>query len=149
MSVRPKSLVALTIACAVAAAIFGFGSEIFAFRYTLSDDAGRAELIILTRIVVFISFGILLAFRGGWWGVGAGIAMAVGATLIEWALFPLAYDLAVAQADSVPRSAPNSVARPSYLTWSLEDIFAVGLCAALAQGLRLFSGLSPRARPDE
>ena len=84
------SLVALTLACTLAATIFGFGSEVFSWR-SVYKGLGREELIQATRLFVYVALGVLLAFRGGWPGVLAAIVMATAATSAEWALYPFAY----------------------------------------------------------
>lgn len=149
MSGSLRSLIALTVGCAFAAAVFGFGSEIFAFRASIAGEPGRAELILSTRLVVFVVLGVLLAFKGGWPGVVAAVAMAATATTVEWALFPFSYEWALSQSPPVQQDVPASVVRPTYLTWALEDLIGVGICAAFAQGLRMFAHTDPKATPDE
>jgi hypothetical protein len=130
------SLVALTLACTVAATIFGFGSEIFSWR-SVYKGLGREELIQATRLFVYIALGILLAFRGGWPGVLAAIFMATAATSAEWA----AVDDPAGYAEKF-----GSVERPSYIDWTTYDILGVGISAALAQGLRMMAHANPRGR---
>ena len=104
------SLIALTLACTVAATIFGFGSEVFSWR-SLYKDLGREELIQATRLFVYIALGVLLAFRGGWLGVLAAIVMATAATSAEWALYPFAYAWAAVD-DPAGYAADGYVAYP-------------------------------------
>ena len=85
-----RSLIALTVACTVAATIFGFGAQVFAWR-SVYHGLGREDLIQATRLFVFVALGVLLAFRGGWRGVVAAIIMATAATSLEWVLFPYSY----------------------------------------------------------
>ena len=48
------SLLALTLACTFAAALFGFGSEVFAFR-SVYEGTGREGLILTTRLIVYLT----------------------------------------------------------------------------------------------
>src|ERR687895_1058951 len=80
------SLIALTLACTVAATIFGFGSEIFSWR-SVYKGLGREELIQATRMFVYIALGVLLAFRGGGPGGLSAIFIATAGTSAEGALF--------------------------------------------------------------
>src|SRR5918994_2711785 len=84
------SLIALTLACTVAATIFGFGSEVFSWR-SLYKGLGREELIQATRLFVYVALGVLLAFRGGWPGGLAAIVMATAAAAAVGGLYPFAY----------------------------------------------------------
>ena len=83
-------MIALTLACTVAATIFGFGSQVYSWR-SLYDGLGREGLIQAARVFVYVALGVLLAFRGGWTGVLAAIVMATAATSAEWVLFPYSY----------------------------------------------------------
>src|SRR5918912_1593496 len=85
-------LVALTVGCTFAAALFGFGAEVYAWKSVYEGQFGRQELILLTRLLVYLALAVLLVFRGGWRGVLAAVVMAVVATAVEWALFTLAFD---------------------------------------------------------
>ena len=136
------SLIALTLACAVAATIFGFGSEVFSWR-SVYKGLGREELIQTTRLFVYIALGVLLAFRGGWPGVLA-IVMATVATSAEWALYPFAYAWAAVDDPAGYAEKFGSVGRPSYVAWTTYDILGVGISAILAQGLRMMAHANPR-----
>ena len=138
-----RSLIALTVACTVAAAIFGFGAQVFAWR-SVYDGLGREDLIQVTRLFVFVALGVLLAFRGGWRGVLAAIVMATVATSLEWALFPYSYAWATLEDPVGYAEKFGGVRRPAYATWTTYDILAVGISAALAQGLRTMAHVDPR-----
>ncbi len=137
------SLIALTLACTVAATIFGFGSEVFSWR-SMYRGLGREELIQATRLFVYVALGVLLAFRGGWLGVLAAILMATAAASAEWALYPFAYAWAAIDDPAGYADKFGSVGRPPYAYWIIFDILGVGLSAALAQGLRLLAHVNPR-----
>jgi hypothetical protein len=139
------SLIALTLACTVAATIFGFGSEVFSWR-SVYQSLGREELIQTTRLFVYIAFGVLLAFRGGWPGVLAAIAMATAATSAEWALYPFAFAWAAVDDPAGYAERFGSVGRPSYIYWTTYDILGVGISSALAQGLRMMANVNPGGR---
>ena len=142
-------LVALTVGCTVSAAIFGFGSEVFSFRSAFSGG-GREVLILFTRTLVFIVLAAILVFRGGWLGVAAALVMTVAATLVEWALFPFAFEFAAIEDPAgYEKEYGEGVARPTYGAWALFDIVSVGIAAALTQGLRLMAHVDPRRTPDE
>lgn len=149
MSGSLRSLIALTIGCALAATIFGFGSAVFSFQMSASGDGGRTQLILFTRLGAFLALALLLVFKGGWRGVFAAIIMTAFATTIEWLLFPAAYEFALAQSPAMMGDGSEIVARPSYGLWAMEDIIGVGFCAALAQGLRMMAHVNPNAAPDE
>jgi hypothetical protein len=136
------SLMALTLACTVAATIFGFGSEVFSWR-SVYKGLGREELIQTTRLFVYIALGVLLAFRGGWPGVLAAIVMATAATSAEWALYPFAYAWAAVDDPAGYAEKFGSVGRPSYVAWTTYDILGVGISSALAQGLRMMANVNP------
>src|ERR671917_1402580 len=137
------SLIALTLACAVAATIFGFGSEIFSWR-SAYKGLGREELIRATRLFVYVALGVLLAFRGGWPGVLAAIVMATAATSAEWALFPFAYAWAAVDDPTGYAEKFGSVGRPSYVDWTTFDVLGVGIFAAPAPGLGMMANANPR-----
>jgi len=140
------SLVALTIGCTVAAAIFGFGAQVYAWKSVYEGDLGREQLVLLTRLLVFLVLAVILVLRGGWRGVLAAVAMVIGATLVEWALFPLAHEwAAISDPAGYERKFGEGVSRPAYGRWATYDILGVGLSAALAQGLRLMAHVNPRA----
>jgi hypothetical protein len=139
-------LVALTVGCTIAAAIFGFGVQVYAWKSAFEGDFGREQLILLTRLLVFLVLAVTLVLRGGWRGVLAALAMVVGATLLEWALFPLAHEwAAISDPAGYEREFGEEVSRPTYGQWAAFDILGVGISAALAQGLRLMAHVDPRA----
>lgn len=139
-------LVALTLACTVAAAIFGFGAQVYAWKSIYEGDTGREQLILLTRLLVFLALALMLVFQGGWRGVLAALAMVVGATLVEWSLFPLAHDwAAISDPAGYEREFGEEIKRPTYGQWATYDIIGIGISAALAQGLRLMANVNPRA----
>ena len=139
-------LVALTLACTAAAAIFGFGAQVYAWKSIYEGDTGREQLILLTRLLVFLALGLMLVFQGGWRGVLAALAMVVGATIVEWALFPLAHDwAAISDPAGYEREFGEEITRPTYGQWATYDIIGIGISAALAQGLRLMAHVNPRA----
>ena len=136
-------LVALTLGCTFAAAIFGFGTQVYAWKSVYEGAVRREQLLLLTRLLVFV---VILVFRGGWRGVLAAIAMVVGATLLEWALFPVAHKwAAISDPAGYDREFGEEVSRPTYGRWATYDILGVGFAAALAQGLRLMAHVNPRA----
>jgi hypothetical protein len=138
-----RSLIALTVACTVAATIFGFGAQVFAWR-SVYEGLGREDLIQVTRLFVFVALGVLLAFRGGWRGVLAAIAMATAATSLEWVLFPYSYAWATLDDPAGYADKFGGVRRPAYATWTTYDILGVGISSALAQGLRTMAHVDPR-----
>jgi hypothetical protein len=138
-----RSLIALTVACTVAATIFGFGAQVFAWR-SVYEGLGRESLIQATRLFVFVALGVLLAFRGGWRGVLAAIVMATMATSLEWLLFPYSYAWATLDDPAGYADKFGGVRRPAYATWTTYDILGVGISAALAQGLRTMAHVDPR-----
>ncbi len=138
-----RSLIALTVACTVAATIFGFGAQVFAWR-SVYHGLGREDLIQATRLFVFVALGVLLAFRGGWRGVVAAIIMATAATSLEWVLFPYSYAWATLDDPAGYAERFGGVRRPAYATWTTYDILGVGISAALAQGLRTMAHVDPR-----
>jgi hypothetical protein len=148
MKVSWRSLIALTVACTVAATIFGFGAQVFSWR-SVYDNLGRESLIQATRLFVFVALGVLLAFRGGWRGVVAAIFMATAATSLEWVLFPYSYAWATLDDPAGYADKFGGVRRPTYATWTTYDILGVGISAALAQGLRTMAHVDPRRFRDE
>lgn len=137
------SLIGLTVGCTVAALIFGFGSEVFSWKSAYAG-LGREALIQTTRLVVYVTLGVLLAFRGGWHGVLAAIAMAFVATSVEWALYPFSYAWASIEDPAGYADTFGGVQRPPYAFWTTYDIIGVGISAALAQGLRTMAHVNPR-----
>ena len=137
-------LVALTVGCTFAAAIFGFGAQVFAWKSAYEGDFVREQLILLTRLLVFLVLAVTLVLRGGWRGVLAAVAMVVGATLLEWALFPYSYAWATLDDPAGYADKFGGVRRPAYATWTTYDILGVGISAALAQGLRTMAHVDPR-----
>jgi hypothetical protein len=144
-----RSLVALTLGCTFAAALFGFGTEVYAWRSVYEGQIGREQLILSTRLAVYVVLAVILVFRGGWWGVLAAVLMTVGATFVEWALFPFAYEWAAISDPSGYAEEFGEVGRPSYEGWATFDIIGVGISAALAQGLRLMANVNPKGPQDE
>jgi hypothetical protein len=136
-------LIGLTLGCTVAAIIFGFGAEMFSWR-SAYEGLGREALIQTTRLFVYVALGILLAFRGGWHGVLAAIAMAFVATSVEWALYPFSYTWAATEDPAGYADIFGEVQRPTYAFWTTYDIIGVGISAALAQGLRTMARANPR-----
>ncbi len=135
-------MIALTLACTVAATIFGFGSQVYSWR-SLYDGLGREGLIQAARVFVYVALGVLLAFRGGWTGVLAAIVMATAATSAEWVLFPYSYAWATLEDPAGYADKFGGVRRPAYSLWITYDILGVGISAALAQGLRLMAHANP------
>jgi hypothetical protein len=144
-----RSLIALGLGCTFAAALFGFGAQVYAWRSAYEGDFGREQLILFSRLVVFVVLAVVLVFRGGWSGVLAAIVMTVAATFIEWALFPFAYGWAAISDPSGYAKEFGEVGRPSYERWATFDVIGVGISAALAQGLRLMANVNPKGPPDE
>ena len=142
-------LVALTLGCTFAAALFGFGAQVYAWRSVYVGDFGREQLILLTRLAVYVVLALVLVFRGGWRGVLAAILMAVGATFIEWALFPFAYGWAAIGDPSGYAERFGEIGRPPYERWATFDVLGVGISAALAQGLRIAANVNPKGPRDE
>ena len=136
-------MIALTLACIVAATIFGFGSEIFSWR-SAYEGSGRVELIQVTRLLVYVALGVLLTFRGGWRGIIAAILMATAAAAAEWALYPFAYTWAAIDDPAGYADKYGGLGRPTYVYWATYDILAVGISAALAHGLRIMAYANPR-----
>jgi hypothetical protein len=137
------ALIALTLACTVAATIFGFGSEVFSWR-SAYKGLGREELMQATRLFVYVALGVLLVFRGEWRGILAAIVMAAAATSAEWALFPLAYSWAAVDDPAGYADKFGNVGRPAYVYWTTYDVLGVGISAALAYGLRIMARANPR-----
>jgi hypothetical protein len=142
-------LVALTLGCTFAAALFGFGAQVYAWRSVYEGDFGREQLILLTRLAVYVVLAVVLVLRGGWPGVLAAILMALGATFVEWALFPFAYAWAAIGDPSGFADRFGEVSRPSYESWATYDVLGVGISAALAQGLRIVANVNPKGPRDE
>ncbi|MGH3089315.1 MAG: hypothetical protein ACRDSJ_18635 [Rubrobacteraceae bacterium] len=148
MSGSLRFLVALTVGCAFAAVVFGFGSTIFSFQASSAGEVGRTQLILYTRLAAYLILALLLVFKGGWRGVFAAIAMTTVATTIEWLLFPFAYEWASMQDPASFEETSDIARRPSYGLWAMEDIIGIGLCAAIAQGLRMMARVDPEATPE-
>jgi hypothetical protein len=144
-----RSLVALTLGCTFAAALFGFGAQVYAWKSVYDGDLGREQLILLTRLAVYMVLAVILVFRGGWWGVLAAVLMVIGATFVEWALFPFAYGWAAIGDPSGYAEEFGEVGRPPYERWATFDVIGVGLSAALAQGLRMVANVNPKGPQDE
>ena len=143
-------LVALTLGCTFAAALFGFGAQVYAWRSVYEGQFGREQLVLLARLMVFLVLAVILVFRGGWRGVLAAVAMAVGATLAEWALFPLGLDwAAISDPAGYEEKFGAEVSRPTYGRWATFDVLGVGISAALAQVLRMMAHVNPKGPRDE
>ena len=138
-----RSLIALTLGYVLAAVIFGFGAEVFSWR-SAYEGLGREALMQVARLFVYVTLGVLLAFRGGWPGVLAAILMAIAATSVEWALYPYAYAWASIDDPTGYADKFGNVERPPYAYWTTYDILGVGISAALAQGLRMVAHVNPR-----
>ena len=138
-----RSLIYLTLACAFAAALYGFGASVYSWQ-SVYEETGREPLIQATRIFVYVALGVLLAFRGGWPGVAAAVLMALAATSAEWALFPVSYGWAAIGNEAGYAEEFGTVTRPPYTAWISYDLFAVAISSALAQGLRTMIGVNPR-----
>jgi hypothetical protein len=145
-----RSLAALTLGCTFAAALFGFGAEVYAWKSVYEGQFGRQELILLTRLIVYVALAALLVFRGGWRGVMAAVVMVVVATVVEWALFPFAFEWAsVSDPAGYEKKFGDVVGRPAYGRWATFDILGVGISAALTQGLRMMAHVNPKGSQDE
>lgn len=145
MSKETKSLLALTVGCTVAAIIFGFGANVFAFKSAFKG-AGTEPLVLLTNLIVLLALAGILVFRGGWWGIPAAIAMAAIATYVDWLLFPLAFDWAAISNPAAYRDKLGDVGRPSYFQYgAIYDLIGVGITAVLAQGLRMMAHMDPKS----
>jgi len=148
MERRLGFLVTLTLGCTFAAALFGFGAQVYAWRSAYEGDFGREQLILLSRLLVFVVLAVVLVFRGGWPGVLAAVVMTVGATFVEWALFPFAYGWAAIGDPSGYAQEFGEIDRPSYEGWAAFDVIGVGTSAALAQGLRIMASINPKGPRD-
>ncbi|MDP8948048.1 MAG: hypothetical protein M3N09_08125 [Actinomycetota bacterium] len=143
------SLVVLTLGCTFAAALFGFGAQVYAWKSAYAGDLGREQLILFSRLLVLLVLAVILVFRGGWSGVLAALVMVGGATFIEWALFPFAYGWAAVSDPSGYAEEFGEVGRPSYGRWATFDIIGIGFSAAFAQGLRMMANVNPKGPQDE
>lgn len=148
MSREAKSLLALTVGCTLAGALFGFGSNVFSFQ-SAYEELGREVLIQATSTFVYLGLALILVFKFGWKGVLAAIFMVAGATAISWALFPLALGLAGVGDPAGYAERFANFPWPSYQQWAVFDIIFVSTAAALAQGLRLMAHVNPKAPRDE
>ncbi len=137
------SLILLTVACAFAATLYGFGASVYSWR-SVFEETGREGVIQATRVFVYVALGVLLAFRGGWPGVAAAVVMALAATSAEWALFPFSYGWAALGEEAAYAREFGNIARPPYTAWITYDLFAVAIASALAQGLRMMAHVNPR-----
>ena len=149
MKQSTRSLLALTLVCTLAAIIFGFGSDVFSFKSTY-QETGRAPLIMLTRLLVYLALALILVFKGGWWGVLAAIAMVAGASTVEWMLFPFSYDWASLGDPSGYAKKLGGVSRPSYARWGgAYDVIGIGVSAAFAQCLKLMAHVDPKGPKED
>ncbi|MGB3684075.1 MAG: hypothetical protein WA990_16475 [Rubrobacteraceae bacterium] len=149
MSGNVKNLAALTLGCTFAAAVFGFGVEVFSWRGSYAGDLGQVQLIQLTRVMVYVALAVILVIRGGWWGTLAALLMVVGGTTAEWALFPFSADWAATVDPSGYEERFGNVQRPSYLRFATFDILGIGIVAGLTQGLRMMAYANPTGSRDE
>lgn len=144
------SLLALTAACTFAAALFGLGSAVFSWRSVYEEQVAREQLIVLSRLLVYLALALLLVFRGGWRGVLAAVAMVVCATLVEWALWPFAYEwAAISDPSGYEERFGESVGRPTYGEVATFDVLGIGISSAFAQGLRMIAHVNPTGPRDE
>lgn len=143
-----RALLALTLGCTFAAALFGFGSTTFSLQ-SAYEEQGRELLLFFARECVYLIFAIILVMKGGWWGVLAAITMTIGATTLEWLLFPVAYTWAGAGDPAGYEGRFAGFERPSYVSWATLDVAGIGIAAALTQGLRLMANVNPRGPRDE
>lgn len=142
-----RSLLALTAGCAFAAALYGFVSEVFAFR-SVYEGSGREGVILITCLLVYVALAVLLVFRGGWWGVLAAVAMTLAATAAESALIPAARGWADFE-DPAGYAERFGAGRPvSYPGYAVFDVLGVGLAAAFARSLVMMAHLNPRSPRD-
>ncbi len=148
MSSDAKSLLALTLGCTVAAALFGFVANMFSFRSAF-EESGRELLLQAAATVVYLTLALVLVFKGGWKGVVAAIAMIVCATVVSWALIPFSLGLAGTGDPAGYAERFGGFRRPSYSGWAAFDLIFVGGGAALAQGLRLMAHANPTGPRDE
>lgn len=149
MKQSTKSLLVLAVFYTFVATLFGFGADMFSFRSSFAGS-GREVLILLTRLAVFVALAVILVFKGGWQGILAAIGMAAAATTLEWALFPLAYDLAATEDPAAYAERFGDVARPGYFEWpTVYDVLGVGIAAVLTHGLKLMAQVDPRGPQDE
>ena len=147
MSKDVRSLLALTLYCTFAAALFGFGSNVFSFRSSY-DELGWEPLIQATATLIYLGLALILVFKGGWRGVLAALFMVVGATAVSWSLFPLSLGLAGVEDPEGYAGRFAGFTRPSYPEWAVFDVVFVGGGSALAQGLRLVANVNPRDPRD-
>ena len=148
MSKDARSLLALTLGCTFAATLFGFGATMFSLQ-SAYEEQGREQLVFFTREFVYVTLAIILVMKGGWWGVLAAITMTIGATTLEWLLFPVAYTWAGAGDPVGYEGRFAGFERPSYASWATLDVAGIGIAAALTQGLRLMSNVNPKGPRDE
>ena len=148
MSKEARSLLLLTVGCSFTAALFGFGSNVFAIR-SAYEGLGREQLLFFTREAVYVILAVTLVMKGGWRGVLAAVFMTIGATATEWLLFPAAYALAGAGDPAGYAERFAGFKRPAYMSWATPDVLGVGIASALAQGLKLMAGVNPRGPRDE
>ena len=137
-----RSLVALTLACALAATFTGLVAEVFAFRSAYAGT-GREELFLLMRLVVLLALVVLLVVRGGRAGIAAAVAMVFGVTFLEWLLMPLAHFWASISEPAVQ----GEFQRPGYWRWATFDIIGLTVAAVFAHGLRLIATANPDKEP--
>jgi hypothetical protein len=148
MSKDARSLLALTLGCTFAATLFGFGATMFSLQ-SAYEEQGREQLLFFAREFVYVTLAIILVMKGGWWGVVAAITMTIGATTLEWLLFPFACTWAGVGDPAGYEGRFAGFERPSYAGWATLDVAGIGIAAALTQGLRLMSNVNPKGPRDE
>lgn len=144
-----RSFIILVLGCTFAAAIVGFGVEVFTWRSAYAGDFGRAQLIQLTRLLSYTALAVILVFRGGWWGALAAVLMTVAASAVEWALFPFSLDWAATVDPSGYAERFGEVQRPTFVRFATFDILGIGIVAGLTQGLRMMAHVNPKGPRDE
>lgn len=147
MSAGLKSLAALTLACTLAATLFGFGAGVLSFQ-SAYEEAGRAPLLQFARIVVYIAFAVVLVYKGRWKGVLAAFLMVLVATAAEWALLPVSYSWASLADPAGYVEKLGGVKRPGYIQWATFDVIGVSAAAAFVQGLRIIATANPQNKDD-
>lgn len=148
MSRETKSLLALTLGCTVAAALFGFVANVFSLQSAF-EGSGRGLLLQTAATVVYLGLALILVFKGEWRGVIAAIAMVVCATAVSWALLPLSLGLAGVGDPAGYAERFEGFRKPTYAGWATFDVVFVGGSAALAEGLRMMARVDPKGRRDE
>lgn len=145
MEASNRALISLAVGCALAAAFFGFGVDVFSWRSSLAGDQGRVQLLQAIRLAVLVILAVVLVLRGGWRGAVAAIGMAFFTVLAEWALFPYSFEYASLQDPSgFDERFGEAIQRPSFLRFIAFDVVGVAVAAALTQVLRTAARTDPR-----